>query len=121
MRIGNELVFPIFYVLITLLGAAVTANVGYLTWKRRGGKPGAAALTGLIWLFALWGFLYAVELGAWSSSVVDALYETRAIVFLAVAPLWSILSCRAASTFLRRPVLLKPVSSQLVSNQPVPD
>ncbi len=80
---------PIIYVLITLLGAAVPAGIGYLTWKRRG-KPGATALTGLIWLFALWGFLYAVELGAWSSSVVNVLYETRAIVFLAVAPLWSI-------------------------------
>ncbi len=81
---------PIIYVLITLLGAAVPAAVGYLIWKRRGSKSGAAALTGLMWLFALWGFLYAVELGARSSSVVDVLYETRAIVFLAVAPLWSI-------------------------------
>lgn len=80
---------PIVYVLISLVGAAVPAAVGYLALGRRG-KPGAGALAALMWLFALWGLVYTVAVGAWSEAVVNVLYEFRVVVFLAVAPLWVI-------------------------------
>lgn len=79
---------PIVYVLISLSGAAVPAAVGYLALGRRG-KPGAGTLAALMWLFALWGLVYAVELGAWSGAVA-VLHEFRTVLFLSVAPLWMI-------------------------------
>ncbi|CAN5145664.1 hypothetical protein BH24ACT19_BH24ACT19_16960 [soil metagenome] len=43
------------------------------------GRPGAAALAILMWLFAIRDFI--VELGMQSAEAVDALYEVRSAVF----------------------------------------
>ena len=77
---------PNAHVLISLVAALIPALVGSYAWQRRG-RPGAAALAILMWLFAIWGFLYLAELGMQSTEAVDALYEVRSAVFLGVAPL----------------------------------
>ncbi len=81
---------PNAHALISLVAALVPVVVGSYAWQRRG-KPGAAALAALMWLFAIWGLLYVVELGMQSAAAVETLYEVRYAVFLGVAPLWLVL------------------------------
>ncbi len=77
---------PNAHVLISLVATLIPVVVGSYAWQRRG-KPGAAALAVLMWLFAIWGFLYVAELGMQSAAAVETLYEVRSAVFLGVAPL----------------------------------
>ena len=84
---------PTSHALISLVASLIPALVGSYAWQRRG-KAGAATLAALMWLFALWGFLYVAELGMQSADAVGALYEVRSAVFLGVAPLWLVFVLR---------------------------
>jgi diguanylate cyclase (GGDEF)-like protein/PAS domain S-box-containing protein len=80
--------------------------IGAYAWGRRG-KPGAATLALLLWLLALWGLLYAVELGARDGTLVRTLYEARSAVMVLAPPLWLVFVLRYTGRvgWLTRPFL----------------
>ncbi len=61
--------------------------IGSYAWSRRG-KSGAATLALLLWVLALWGILYAVELGVRTDSTADTLYKLQSVVLVLAPPLW---------------------------------
>lgn len=73
--------------MISVGASAVPAVVGFHAWRRRG-KPGAAALALLLWILALWGLIYAVEVGVRDGSLVDTLHELQTAVLVLAPPLW---------------------------------
>ena len=78
---------PNTYALISLLASAIPAVVGSYAWRRRG-KPGATVMALILWTLALWGILYAAELGARSGSLVSTLHELQSAVLILAPPLW---------------------------------
>ena len=78
---------PTTYALISACASIIPAVVGFYAWSRRG-KQGAAALALLLWALALWGLLYAAELGARDASLLGTVHELRTAVLVLTPPLW---------------------------------
>ncbi|QIN80391.1 diguanylate cyclase [Rubrobacter marinus] len=75
------------------MASAIPAVVGAYAWRRRG-KPGATTLALLLWLLALWGLLYALELGARDASLVNTLHGLQSSVLVLAPPLWFVFVLR---------------------------
>ena len=78
---------PTTYALLSLLASAIPAVIGSYAWRRRG-KPGATMMALIFWVLALWGILYAAQLGARSGSLVNTLHELQSAVLVLAPPLW---------------------------------
>ena len=75
------------YAFMSVCASTIPAVVGSYAWRRRG-KPGAATLALLLWILALWGLLYAVELGAQGPGLNGTLHELQSAVLVLAPPMW---------------------------------